>query len=172
MNDAEPSKSARKREAQRVKALGTRLAELTDAQRRALTLPDALETAIDAYRRITAHEAKRRQAQYIGRLMRGIDVTAIEQALADIAQRSGQARHAHHALEQWREQLLADDAAASEYLSCYPATDRPRLRTLVRAARADVDGTRGAQRALFRFLRDNAAAHDAGPDASVPPTVT
>jgi ribosome-associated protein len=168
----EPSKSARKREAQHVKALGTQLAELPDAQRHALLLPDALEAAIVTYRRITANEAKRRQAQYIGRLMRGIDVAAIEQALADIAQRTGQARHAHHALEQWRERLLADDSALADYLSRYPATDRPRLRALIRAARADVDATRGAQRALFRYLRDNVADHAVDPDASVPPTVT
>jgi ribosome-associated protein len=168
----EPSKSARKREAQRIKQLGTRLAELADTERRALNLPDALEAAIVAYHRITAHEAKRRQRQYIGRLMREADISGIEHALAAIAQRAGEARHAHHRLERWRELLLADDAALTSYLDAYPATDRQRLRMLVRAARADVDGARGAERQLFRFLRDNAADHADDPNASVPPTVT
>lgn len=168
----EPSKSARKREAQRIKALGTQLAELADSERRALNLPDALEAAIVAYRGITAHEAKRRQRQYIGRLMRNIDISSIEQALAVIVARAGEARHAHHQLECWREQLLVDDAALTRYLDTYPATDRQRLRVLVRAARADPDGVRGAPRRLFRFLRDNAADHADDPNASVPPTVT
>ena len=68
--DDEPSKSARKRDAQRLKALGQQLAELNDEQRAALPLPETLAKAIADYRRITAHEAKRRQGQYIGRLMR------------------------------------------------------------------------------------------------------
>jgi len=168
----EPSKSARKRDAERIKQLGTRLAELAEAERRALQLPDALEAAIVAYRRITAHEARRRQRQYIGRLMRDIDVSGIEHALEVIAQRAGEARHAHHQLERWRAALLADDAALTGYLDAYPATDRQRLRVLLRAARADAGGARGAERTLFRFLRDNAAAHADDPNASVPPTVT
>jgi ribosome-associated protein len=167
----EPSKSARKREAQRVKELGTQLAELSDAERTALNLPEALEAAIVGYRHIGAHEAKRRQAQYIGRLMRELDISALEQTLADCHRRVGQARHAHHALEQWRERLLGNDAALNEYVRRYPATDRQRLRALVRTARTDA-GPRGAQRALFRYLRDNAERHAAAPDASVPPTVT
>jgi len=164
-----PSKSARKRDAQSKKALGVRLAELNDEQRSTLPLPDALAQAITDYRRITSNEAKRRQAQFIGSLMRAIDTAPIERALDDLNRASAQARYAHHETERWRERLIADDAALTEYLSAFPTTDRARLRTLVRAARkGGTDPT--AFRTLFRFLRDDAARHAA--DASVPPTVT
>jgi len=165
----ETSKSARKRDAQRKQALGVRLADLNDEQRATLPLPETLARAIVDYRRIASNEAKRRQAQFIGSLMRSIDTEPIERGLADLNRASAQARYAHHETERWRERLIADDAALTEYLSAFPTTDRARLRTLVRAARqGGSDPT--AFRALFRFLRDDAARH--ADDASVPPTVT
>jgi ribosome-associated protein len=165
----ESSKSARKRDAQRKKALGVRIADLNDEQRATLRLPDTLAQAIVDYRRITSHEAKRRQAQFIGSLMRSIDVEPIERALDDLYRASAQARYAHHETERWRELLIADDAALTDYVRAFPNTDRAQLRTHVRAARKRGDDPT-AYRALFRFLRDDAARH-AG-DASVPPTVT
>lgn len=168
----EVSKSERKRDAQRLKALGTQLAELNDEQRATLPLPEVLAKAVADYRRITAHEAKRRQGQFIGRLMRGIDVTEIETALDAITRNSAQARFAHHDTERWRDRLIADDSALTDYVDAHPSIDRSHLRTLIRAARKRADDPT-AFRALFRYLRDSAAGHAADPDdASVPPTVT
>jgi ribosome-associated protein len=173
MSDAddfdEPSKSARKRDAQQKKALGVRIAELNDEQRATLQLPDTLAQAITDYRRITSHEAKRRQAQFIGSLMRSIDIEPIERALDDLNRSSAQARYAHHETERWRELLIADDAALTDYVRAFPNTDRAHLRALVRAARKRGDDPT-AYRALFRYLRDDVARH--ADDASVPPTVT
>ena len=172
MVDEETSKSARKREAQRLKGLGQQLAELNDEQRAALPLPANLAKALADYRQITSHEAKRRQGQYLGRLMRGIDVTEIELALANLTRSSGIARFEHHEAERWRERLIAQDEALLDYIQRYPATNRQQLRALIRNTRTRPDDA-AAFRALFRFLRDNAAGHAALPDdASVPPTVT
>ncbi|MCX7065079.1 MAG: DUF615 domain-containing protein [Proteobacteria bacterium] len=172
MSEEEPSKSARKRDAQRLKALGQQLAELNDEQRATLPLPEVLAKALTDHRRITAHEAKRRQGQFIGRLMRKIDVAELENALDDLTRTSAQARFAHHKVERWRDELIAEDSALTAYVEAYPATDLPQLRALIRTARSrTVDP--GASRALFRHLRDNAARHAADPDGdSVPPTVS
>jgi ribosome-associated protein len=172
MVDEESSKSARKREAQRLKGLGQQLANLNDEQRAGLRLPANIAKAVADYRQITSHEAKRRQGQYIGRLMRGIDVAELEQALANLTRSSGLARFEHHEVERWRERLLAQDDALLEYLERYPATNRQQLRALIKSTRSR-PGDAAAFRVLFRFLRDNAAGHAALPDeASVPPTVT
>jgi ribosome-associated protein len=172
MVDEETSKSARKREAQRLKGLGQQLADLNDEQRAALPLPANLAKALTDYRQITSHEAKRRQGQYIGRLMRGIDVAELEHALANLRRSSGVLRFEHHEAERWRERLIAQDEALLDYLRHYPATNRQQLRALIKSARNRPDDA-AAFRVLFRFLRDNAAAHAALPDdASVPPTVT
>lgn len=175
--EEEPSKSARKRDAQRLKELGQQLAELNDEQRAALDLPETLAKAVTDFRRITSHEAKRRQGQLIGRLMRTVDVTAIEHALDGLDRNNAQTRFAHHEIERWRDRLIADDVAVTDYISTYPTTDRAQLRALIRAARKRADDPT-AFRMLFRHLRDNAALHAAAlhaadpDDASVPPTVT
>jgi ribosome-associated protein len=187
MSEEEPSKSARKRDAQRLKELGQQLAELNDEQRAALALPETLAKAVADYRRITSHEAKRRQGQLIGRLMRAVDVSEIEHALDGLAGKNAQARFAHHEIERWRDRLIADDAAMTDYISAYPATDRAQLRALIRTARKHTDDPT-AFRTLFRHLRENAALNAAAlnaaalnaaelhapdpDDASVPPTVT
>lgn len=176
MSEDDLSKSARKREAQRVKTLGTQLGELSDAACAALELPPTLRQALADFRSITSNEAKRRQGQYIGRLMRSLDVTAIEHALAERERATGQARFAHHEVEQWRARLVETDEALDEYLARYPTTDRQQLRALIRNVRNRPQDT-AAFRTLFRFLRDNAsdAADDHPtelPAASVPPTVT
>ena len=176
MSDEEAvSKSARKRDARRLKALGQQIAQLNDEQRAALPLPDPLAKAVADYRRITAHEAKRRQAQFIGRLMRAVDVAELENALDGLTRNSAAARFAHHETERWRDRLIADDAALTAYLQAHPMTDRAQLRALIRKARARADDP-AASRALFRHLRDNhssdAERHHADPAVeSVPPTV-
>jgi ribosome-associated protein len=174
------SKSARKREAKRVKTLGTQLAELSDEACAALNLPPALLQALADFRSIRSNEAKRRQGQYIGRLMRTIDVAAVEHALAERTRATGQSRFTHHETEQWRQRLIDTDEALAEYLNRYPSTDRQQLRAMIRSVRNRPEDP-AAFRTLFRFLRDNvanhaaehAADHDAEPPAaSVPPTVT
>lgn len=169
--DDEPSKSARKRDAQRLQALGQQLAQLNDEQRATLPLPELLAKAIADYRRIKAHEAKRRQSQYIGRLMRSLDTTELENALAGIERNNAAARFAHHETERWRDRLIAHDSELTAYIALHPTVDRSRLRALIRAARGRADDPT-AFRALFRYLRDQLPNHADDPDASVPPTVT
>jgi ribosome-associated protein len=154
MNDDAPSKSARKRAAHRLQSLGRELAELNDEQRARIPLNDDLAHAIDEYRHIRSHEAKRRQLQFIGRLMRNESSDGIAAALEDVRKTSASARYQLHECERWRERLLADDAALTEYVADHPHIEVQTLRNLIRKARHDPEDT-GAYRALFRFIRDN-----------------
>jgi ribosome-associated protein len=147
------SKSARKREDRRLREMGVRLADLPDEQLEALPLDEALRDAIHHYRRIQSFEARRRQTHFIGRLMRRADATAIESALAALDRKRADTRYAHHALERWRERLLAESAAMTEFVAAHPATDVRRLRALIRRAQADPQDPTHS-RALFRFLRE------------------
>ena len=78
-----PSRSEKKRRALDLQRIGEKLAtsqRLWDT----IALPDALHTALYEYLRFTSHEAKRRQLQYIGRLMRELsqeDLTSIKDAI-------------------------------------------------------------------------------------------
>ena len=162
-----PSKSQRKRESHALQALGEALAALSTARLQALEMPEGLRDALLEYQRTRSHEGRRRQMQYIGRLMRGVDAAPLEEAVA--AQRLGGAREALalHEAERWRAELLADDTALTRWCAEHPQEDVQRLRALVRSARdeARADAAPGAAvrqgrafRDLFRHVRTKLAA--------------
>ena len=138
-----------------LQALGARLAELPEAQLEAMTLPAALAQAVLEARKIRSHEARRRQLQYIGRLMRETDPEPIRAQLAAIDGTSAQAAAQHRRLEAWRERLLADDAALTEFAAAHPGADVQVLRTLIRNSRKEQKEGRSprAYRELFRLLK-------------------
>jgi len=157
----EPSKSALKREAQRLQKIGLRLTQLKPDVRARIDLPDALRQAIETHAAINSREGGRRQMQFIGKLMRKVDIEAIEAQLADIDGQSAAARHFFHSLEQWRDTLISDPSALTKFISEHPTVERQTLRQLVNAASANrpavnqepSEAHKRAQRALFKFLR-------------------
>ena len=161
-----PSKSARKREALDLQALGEALIDLPAAELDALGLPETLHDAIVAARGLTSRGAAVRQRQYIGKLMRKVDAEPIRAALAQRLESDRVRIQRERHIEQWRERLLADDAAAwSELQAVHPLAPVEELRSLVRQARAEHDASRApaAARKLFRRLREilvTAAAPD------------
>jgi ribosome-associated protein len=151
-----PSKTARKREAQRLLELGHRLGQLNAEQFASLNLTPQLAHAIEEYQRFTSHGAKKRQLQFVGKLLRKLDTTAIEAHLADLDGKSAEALYQFNQLEQWREALLTEPASLTDFIATYPQVDRQQLRQLVKkvhSARNDPD-QKAASRRLFRFLRE------------------
>ncbi len=162
--DTPESKSARKREARRLRELGVQLATLGADQLELIPLDDELRRVLIEHARITSHIARKRHAQLIGRLMRRADVATIEAAIDGIERKSAESRYAHHSLERWRSELIADDEALTRFVTEYPGTDVQQLRMQVRRTRSHGDDPAHA-RALFRMLREIVADHP------VPPTV-
>ena len=151
-----PSKSQRKRDANALQDLGKQLVKLSKDRLEKLDLPDVLRTEVMEAKRITSHGAIRRQMQLIGKIMREVDGDAIAEQLAEVRGDSDAAKAAFHALEQWRERLLADDEAVTQWLARHPDTDVQQLRQLVRNARKEASEGKPpkSSRALFRMLRD------------------
>ena len=155
--DEGPSKSELKRQVRALQDLGDELVALPQVELDALGLPDDLYDAVMEGRRITAHGARVRQRLYIGKLLRNVDVEPVRAALARRADVDRQRIRREHVIEQWRERLLADEAAAwTELGNQVPAGDLQPLRALVRQARAERDAARppAASRQLFRRLRE------------------
>ncbi len=165
MHDDAPSKTERKREMHALQALGQRLVALNAAQLASIDLPEPLREALAAAQRIRAREAHRRQLQYIGRLMREIDPAPIRAQLEVWDGRSRAATAAHHRAERWRERLLDDDAALTEFARAHPQADLQRLRACVREARKERLAGREPRhfRDLFRLIRDAADAAPGSP---------
>ena len=161
-----PSKTRRKRDMHELQALGERLVELNAEQLASIALPENLRDAVDAARRITRHEARRRQLQYIGRLMRSVDPEPIREKLKIWHGLSAAHAARLHRVERWRDRLMDEEPALDEFARTHVGADMQRLRTLVRNARDERSAGRPPRsyRELFRLLRDIVSETDSEPD--------
>lgn len=152
-----PSKSQRKRDADAAQKLGTRLIELKESELQALNLPERLLDALLLAQRIPTRGGLARQRQYIGKLMRDVDLTPIETALAARSRNAQFASEKHKRLESWRVRLLTEGPKAlDELLKWCPSAERKALQSLINKAtseRVDSGSREAASRELFRTLR-------------------
>jgi ribosome-associated protein len=159
-----PSKSQRKREMEALQETGARLVELNAAQLAQIELPERLLEAILEAQRIRNFEGRRRQMQYIGKLMREVDPAPIR---ARLGQWHGAAREhtaLQHLIERWRERLLADEGALAMFAADYPGCDLQHLRTLITSVKRDETAGKPLKhyRELFRAVRDIVVASREG----------
>lgn len=138
------SRTDKKRESDELQKLGVELLTLRNDLSERLHaqghLNDLLRDALAEARRITNFEGKRRQMQFVGKLMRKLSeesVEAVKDALNEQRMGSTKDTLALHLAESWRDRLMADDAALQEWMNEYPSTDSQQLRALVRQARKD-----------------------------------
>jgi len=176
----ESSKSDLKKEMDDLQDLGKELLTLRSDLFKRLELPEILSNALAEAKRITNFEGKRRQMQYIGKLMRKLEdseIAAVKAALSEQKEGSSLEKALLHAAEQWRDRMIVSDDAVAQWINEAPDTDIQQLRSLVRQARKDMPGAHEANvqestgqaprkgrayRELFQLVRDHVmAAHSA-----------
>ena len=133
----EPSKTQRKKDMHALQTIGEQLVELDPKKLTEFDLPETLIDAINQARPMQKHGARRRQLQYIGRLMREIDALPVKEKLDSWQQTSTHQTARLHQLERWRERLLSDEHALTEFAKQYPQADLQRLRLLIRNAQKE-----------------------------------
>jgi ribosome-associated protein len=150
-----PSKSRRKQEAAALQELGSQLVELNAEQLAQVELPEILHDAVMEARRIRDFEGRRRQLQYIGKLMREVDPEPIKARLARWSGVSHEHAARERTVERWRERLLADPRAVDALAAEFPGSDTQALRALIAGVLRDQAAGRPPKqfRALFRALR-------------------
>jgi len=151
------SKSQLKRDAHARQALGAALVELNAEQLGKFELSEELLQAIKLAQTIKQRGARKRQLQFIGKLMREVDIDPIQQTLDDLKGVSAQAIAKQHAIEQWRQRLIDEgDEALQELLDNWPAMDRQHVRQLIRSAQKEAAAAKPpkAFRELFKYLRE------------------
>jgi ribosome-associated protein len=163
------SRTELKRESTELQKLGEQLIDLRSGLFDRLGLPEKLVDALAQAQRITNFEGKRRQMQYVGKLMRALDeeqLAAVRAALEE--QRKGSARESLslHEAEKWRDDLIAREEAFGEWVTRYPQADSQQLRALIRQARKDRQPTQDeisqglaprqgrAYREIFQLVRE------------------
>lgn len=153
-----PSKSVLKREAHRAQTLGEQLIGLKDSELVALALPEALYEAIVAARSISSRGGGTRQRQYIGKLMRDIDLTQVRATLAAKAGKAALQAQRFQRVENWRARLLEPGPQGLAALRvAYPTLDEAQWLKRIEAARTErarTGATGTAARELFRALRE------------------
>jgi len=174
-----PSRSQKKRDSHAMQALGGKLAELPDSALARLNLAPRLAEAIRDYKALTKHEAKRRQLQFIGALMREADCDPLSRAVEDMEAGNRAGNREFHAVEAWRAALLGgDESELEDMVVLAPEAERAgirsRIRLLARNARAEAEKNKPprSSRALFRLLRDlrqgEAATSETAEDSDAP----
>jgi ribosome-associated protein len=132
---------------------------LPDDRLDGLAIDETLRDAIREYKRTRSHEGRRRQMQYIGKLMRRTDPEPLREAVAALALGRARDALALHEAERWRNELIEGDAALTRWTAEHPDSDLQQLRSLIRAARKDAAAvpeqrSGRAYRELFKFIRD------------------
>ena len=174
-----PSKTQLKAEADEKQALGEALLTLRADLMARLDLPDKLLDAIKEAKKISNFEGKRRQMQFIGKLMRPLDAGPIREAINEQLNGSAQLTLALHLAEQWRDKLVLDDESLSAWLTEYPATDAQQLRAMIRQARKDFKPEKPGEaprhgksyREIFQLVKEqmkNVSDAGAEPDVGEP----
>ena len=149
------SKSEIKRDAEDLKQLGEKLVNLTKTNLTKVPLDDSLKDAIELAQRLQK-EARRRQLQYIGKLLRSIDAEPIREALEKIENKHNQQQAMLHKLEILRDELVVKgDAALTDLLNEHPSADRQQLRNLIRAAQKEKEQNKPskAYREIYQILK-------------------
>ena len=151
------SKSARKRRMHALQKIGEQLVGLSAAQLEKLNLDnEPLIEAVKLAQRISHLSGKRRQMQFIGKLMRNTDAEQVADALDTLLETSRKAKAQERIVEGARDALLArGDQALPEVLTIWPRGDRQLIKQLTRSAREERLRSQAptSSRKLFRYLR-------------------
>lgn len=151
------SKTRRKQAMEDLQTLGEELAGLSAERLKRIDIPEELREAVSEVQRMTRHDdARRRQMQFIGRLMRGVEAEPIRAELARVRGESAEETARLHRLEKLRDDLLADEKLLHEIAARYPAADLQHLRALRRAALKERQENRPPRsyRAIFQLFKE------------------
>ena len=151
------SKTAVKNEMHELRDLGLELIALPQSQFNSFPLTDTIRAAMAEYKRITHKNALKRQASFIGKLMRSEDVDTIRTQFDEMKERQHRTTRQLPIVEQWRDRLLADDAqsAFDEFTAQFPDCDRQQMRSLMRNAAREREQNKPASsaRKLFKLIQ-------------------
>ncbi len=160
------SKTKRKQQMHELQDIGEELVELSKDALNKIPMSEDLLDAIKEYKRLNSHEARRRQMQFIGKIMRKEDTAPIREKLEQIRGSSTAATALLHRIERYRNDMIAKDEAITQFLADFPNASAQELRTLVRNARKEAEQSKPpkAFRELFQLIKATLEANLAETD--------
>ncbi|MBT3513448.1 MAG: DUF615 domain-containing protein [Nitrosomonadales bacterium] len=150
------SKTELKRDSKKIQAFGKSIGDLSIDQIKSFDLPDAVFNAITEYKSLKSNAAKNRQVQYLGKLLREIDLTQAYQQMDQLKNGSQIEIRKNHIVESWRDKLIQDKEALTKLINEFPHIDRQLIRQLIQNAIKEKKDSKPPKfyRQIFRYLKE------------------
>jgi ribosome-associated protein len=156
MDENIKSKTQLKQEADDIQALGIEISKLPEKKILALSLSEDAKEAIIFYQNIKKNSAKRRQAQFIGKVLRNLDLEDVKKELFEIKNTSLLSIKIQHEAESWREKLLSDSESLSQFIDTF-SPDLGNLNQIVLNAKKELTSNKKGKnyRNLYRLILES-----------------
>jgi ribosome-associated protein len=153
MEDSIKSKTQLKKEADDIQQFGIEISNLPNHKIKELSLSDEIIEAIIFYKEIKKNSAKRRQAQFLGKLLRDFDLSNVTQEMGTIKAFSRLQVKFEHEAELWRDKLINDQSALNEYINEFQP-DLTNLNQTINSARKEFQSNKKSKnyRNLYRII--------------------
>ena len=154
--DSVVSKTELKKDSKKIQQFGKKISELTINNIEAFKFPLNIYEATIALKNLKSNSAKKRQVQYLGKLLREIDLTDALIVMKQLEVSSQKEIQRNHIIEVWREKLLVNNDSITEFIDRYPQIDRQALRqsiSNIQKEKKDNKGTKNS-RQLFKLIKD------------------
>ena len=153
MEDSVKSKTQLKKEADDIQQFGIEISNLPNHKIKELSLSDEIIEAIIFYKEIKKNSAKRRQAQFLGKLLRDFDLSNVTQEMDTLKAFSRLQVKFEHEAELWRDKLINDQSALNEYINEFQP-DLTNLNQTINAARKEFQSDKKSKnyRNLYRII--------------------
>ena len=151
--DSVISKTELKKDSKKIQEFGRKISELTINNIEAFKFPSNIYEATIDLKNIKSNSAKNRQVQYLGKLLREIDLTDAFLIMKQLKVSSQKEIQRNHIIEDWRDKLLSNNDSITQFVDEYPKIDRQSLRQTISNAQKD-DKSPKYSRQLFKLIKD------------------
>ena len=150
------SKTELKKGSKKIQQFGKKISELTLNNIQEFKFPSNIYDAAIDLKNLKSNSAKKRQAQYLGKLLREIDLTGAFLIMEQLKVTSQKEIQRNHVVESWRDKLLSNNNSITEFVEKYPQIDRQSLRQTISNAQKEKEGNKPPKylRQLFKLIKD------------------
>ena len=154
--DSVVSKTELKKDSKKIQQFGRKISELTINNIEAFKFPLNIYEAVIGLKNLKSNSAKKRQVQYLGKLLREIVLTDAFLVMKQLKVSSQKEIQRNHIIEGWRDKLLSNNNSITEFVDEYPKIDRQSLRQTISNAQKEKKEDKGPKysRQLFKLIKD------------------
>ena len=154
--DSVVSKTELKKDSKKIQQFGRKISELTITNIKAFKFSINIYEATIDLKNLKSNSAKKRQVQYLGKLLREIDLTDAFIVMKQLKVSSQKEIQRNNIIESWRDKLLTNTESITEFVDKYPKIDRQSLRQAILNTQKEKKDNKPPKysKQLFKLLKD------------------